>query len=420
MGYARRIMDEELDELMAGLPAVAIEGAKGVGKTATASARADRVISLDSAATREILEADPDLALADARTTFIDEWQYVPDVWNLVRHAVDNGAPPGRFLLAGSAMPRPDSELHSGAGRIVRLMLRPMSLPERAIETPTVSMRALLSGSADIAGTTNVTTADYAEEIVASGFPGIRSSAPKVRARLLDSYVDRIVDHDIADMGATVRRPASLKQWLTAYGIATATTASYASLLSAATPGEDVKPSKPTALGYRDLLQRMWVLDPVPAWRPILTSLKALGQAPKHHLVDPALAARLAGVTVDSLLRGGGPDVGQGVFLGALFESLTAQTVRVMAQACDARVSHARLQGGQHEVDLIVEGPELKVLAIEVKLSTAVRPADVAQLNWLETQMPGRVIDKVLINTGTYAYRRKDGVAVVPLALLGL
>jgi len=103
---------------------------------------------------------------------------------------------------------------------------------------------------------------------------------------------------------------------LTAYGIATATTASYASLLSAATPEEDEKPSKPTALGYRDLLQRMRVLDPVPAWRPILTSLKALGQAPEHHLVDPALAARLAGVTVDSLLRGGGPDVGQGVFLG--------------------------------------------------------------------------------------------------------
>jgi len=419
MSYARRILDDELDDLMAGLPAIALEGAKGVGKTATASQRADQIVSLDTAAAREMIEADPRLALGQARTTFIDEWQYVPDVWNLVRHAVDDGAPPGRFLLAGSATPRPDSKLHSGAGRIVRLMVRPMSLPERTIETPTVSMRALLSGGADITGATSVSTSDYAEEITASGFPGIRSAAPRLRSRLLDSYIDRIVDHDIPQMGEVVRRPTSLKQWLTAYGIATSTTASYASLLSAATPGEDSKPSKPTALIYRDLLQRIWVLDPVPAWRPALASLKALGQSPKHHLVDPALSARLAGATVDSLLRGDGPDTGQGVFLGALFESLAAQTVRVLAQACDARVSHARLQGGQHEIDLIVEGPGLKVLAIEVKLSTVVRPADVAQLNWLEHQMPNRLIDKVLINTGAYAYRRKDGVAVVPLALLG-
>jgi len=420
MSYVRRILDDELDDLMDGLPAIAIEGAKGVGKTATASARADSVISLDSVATREIIESDPQLALGHGHTTFIDEWQYVPDVWNLVRHAVDNGAVPGRFLLAGSATPKPKVKLHSGAGRIVRLMLRPMSLPERAIETPTVSMRALLSGGADIAGMTDIGTADYAQEICASGFPGIRSATTRLRARLLDSYIDHIVDHEIPGMGETVRRPTSLKQWLTAYGIATATTASYASLLSAATPGESQKPSKPTTMNYRDLLQRVWVLDPVPAWSPVLSSLKALGQAPKHHLVDPALTVRLAGASVDSLLRGDGPEAGQGVFLGALFESLAAQTVRVLAQACEARVSHARLQGGQHEIDLIVEGPGLRILAIEVKLSTAVRPADVVQLNWLEQQMPDRLIDKVLINTGAYAYRRKDGVAVVPLALLGL
>jgi len=125
------------------------------------------------------------------------------------------------------------------------------------------------------------------------------------------------------------------------------------------------------------------------------------------------------GATTESLIRGVGPSHGQEAFLGALFESLAVQTVRVLAQACEATMSHLRTQGGEHEVDMIVERQDHCVLPIEVKLSGVVRPADVGQLNWLERQMPERVIDKVLINTGSFAYRRSDGVAVVPLALLG-
>jgi len=207
--------------------------------------------------------------------------------------------------------------------------------------------------------------------------------------------------------------------WLAAYGAATGTTASYASILNAATPGEGEKPAKETAMAYRDVLQRMWILDPVPAWLPVFAHLKRLGQTPKHHLVDPALAATLVGATENSLLMGRGPLRSDTTFFGSLFESLAAQTVRVLAESLDARVSHMRIQGGDHEVDLIVETPDHRVLAIEVKASTAVRPADVAHLNWLESQVPDLILDKVLLNTGDRAYRRPDGVAVVPLALLG-
>jgi len=419
MDYRRRIVDIELDELITGLPAIALEGAKGVGKTATATRRADRIYSLEDANQRAMLEVDPVLAFRGEGTIFIDEWQHAPYVWNAVRRAVDDGAAAGRFLLAGSAGADPSIKLHSGAGRIVRLMMRPMSLPERGIETPTVSLQALLDGGAAIAGQTSIGVEAYAEQILASGFPGIWSKAESVRRHLLDSYIDRIIDHDITEMGQIVRRPASLLQWLTAYGAATARTASYASLLEASTAGESAMPTKVTAIVYRELLQRIWILDPLPAWVPVFASLKALGQAPKLHLVDPALAARLMGATMESLLRGAGPDFGQGVFLGALFESLAVQTVRVLAQACDARVFHMRTHGGEHEIDIIVERRDHQVIAIEVKLSGVVRPADVAQLNWLDQQLPGRVVDKVLINTGPYAYRRPDGVAVVPLALLG-
>ena len=421
MAYERRLIDETLDRWLPELSAIALEGAKGVGKTATASQRATETFSLDRKLTRRNVADDPEIILAAKPTTFVDEWQLVPPVWDVVRRAVDDGAEPGRFLLAGSASLPSDARVHSGAGRIVRLLMRPMSMPERHLESPTVSLADLLSGGRGaVSGTTGLSTADYVGEILRTGFPAIRRAGSSVRGDLLDSYIDRIVDHDVVEAGAVVRRPETLRSWLAAYGAATSMTTSYATILAAATPGESVAPAKRTATGYRDLLQRMWVLDPLPAWVPTFAHLDRLGQSPKHHLVDPGLAARLVGANESSLIRGEGPSGYDGTFLGALFESLVVQTVRVLAQANQARTSHMRLQGGDNEVDIIVARQDLKVLAIEAKVSPIVRPADVAHLNWLDDQLPGRVVDKVLVNTGDRAFRRPDGVAVVPLALLGV
>ena len=406
---------------MAVLPAISIEGAKGVGKTATAQRRAGRVFTLDDDETRAVVSGNPKAVLQGDTSVFIDEWQLVPSVWNVVRHAVDDGAVPGKFLLAGSALPGKETRIHSGAGRIVRMMMRPLSLPERGLETPTVSLAALLAGGAPIDGITSIGVGDYLDEILSSGLPGIRSAAPGARSDLLQSYVDRIVDHEIDELSERSRRSESVRAWLAAYGAATATTTSYSTLLDAATPGEDDKPGRATAMVYRDLLQRMWVLDPLPAWIPGWGHIDRLGQAPKHHLVDPALAAVLVGATSESLLTGAGPAgvKRDGTFFGALFESLAVQTVRVLA-AAGATTAHFRRNGGEQEVDVIVVRPDRRVLAVEVKLAATVRPADVRGLNWLATQAPDMVVDKVLLNTGTIAYRRPDGVAVVPLALLGL
>ena len=190
--------------------------------------------------------------------------------------------------------------------------------------------------------------------------------------------------------------------------------------MDAATPGESDKPSKPTALAYRDLLTRVRVLDPLPAWIPGFSHLKRLSQGPKHHLVDPALAARLVGSTFESLVGGQESVVSRdGTFLGALFESLAVQTVRALADTCEAKVLHFRTFDDRQKIDIIVQRPDLRVLAIEVKFSQQVRPADAASLNWLEARIPGLVVDKVILNTSDRAFRRKDGVAVVPLALLG-
>jgi hypothetical protein len=297
-----------------------------------------------------------------------------------------------------------------------------MSFPERGVEEPTVSFAELLAGGAPVAGRTDVGVSVYADEILASGFPGIRDAAPAARVPLLDSYIDRVVDRHLAEAGAEVRRPAALRAWLAAYAAATASTASYGAMLDAATPGEVDKPGRRTGAAYREHLERIWVIEPVPAWLPAFASLRRLGQAPKHHLADPALAARLLGVGKQALIGGtADPLLGAGrTFLGALFESLVTQTVRVLAQASGARVSHMRIDGGAREIDLIVERDDLRVLAVEVKLSVDVGPKDVRHLNWLAQQLPDRVVDRVVIYAGQFARRRaSDSVALVPLALLG-
>ena len=394
--------------------AIALDGLKGVGKTATARRRATAEWRLDDPAQRDVIRADFDLATAPRGTLLIDEWQHLPQVWDSVRRQVDAGAMPGRFLLTGSATPVNATGTHSGAGRILSLRMRPLALHERGQAHPTISLAALLSGTAGLlGGKSKFDLADYIDAIIGSGFPGVQGTSARVRRQMLDSYLQRVIDRDLPDQGFEVRRPETLRRWLAAYAAASSTTTSYSKILDATTGGEGSQPAKTTTIAYREHLSRVWLLDPLPGWIPANSPLKRLQQAPKHQLADPALAARLLGLTEASL-----PGPSGAHMLGPLFESLACLSVRVGAQAAEARVSHLRLSGGDREIDFIVEGPEGQVLAIEVKLARSVEDADVRHLLWLRQQIPDRIVDLVVINTGPAAYRRPDGVAVIPLAML--
>ncbi len=352
----------------------------------------------------------------------IDEWQLAPAVWDRVRKAVDEDARDGQFLIAGSAVVALGVRIHSGAGRIVSLAMRPLSIAERGLIEPTVSLAELLTGSRPaIKGRSDVDLAGYVDEILASGFPGIRGLPDRARAIQLDSYLSRIVERELPENGLNVRRPDALRAWLAAYAAASSTDAAYTKILDAATAGIVDKPSRATVDNYREHLSRIFVLDPIPAWVPMFSSLKRLTLSPKHHLVDPALEARLVGIGKAGLLQGSGDRVATttGTWLGALYESLVAQSVRVYAAAASARVGHLRTKETDHEIDLIVEGEDRRVVAIEVKLSESVSDKDVRHLNWLHAQIGDMVADRVLVTTGEHAYRRSDGAAVVPLALLG-
>jgi predicted AAA+ superfamily ATPase len=420
--YRRRILDDELDELMGGLPAVALEGAKAVGKTATASERATTVHQLDDPDQRAIAEADIDRLLGSPPPVLIDEWQYVPPVWDRVRRAVDAGATPGQFLLTGSSSPE-DTGTHSGGGRIVSLRMRPFSLAERLDEPPTVSLAELLVGARPaVGGSTACKLERYTEEVLRSGFPSLRELRGRALRAQLDGYLGRVVDREFPELGHTVRNRGALRRWMTAYAAATATTTSFEKIREASTSGDERKPARTTVQPYRDVLERLFILDEVPGWQPSRNRIAQLALPPKHHLADPALAARLLGATANALLKGEspGPNIPRdGTLLGALFESLVTQSVRVYAQAAEATVGHLRTHRGDHEVDLIVERDDGRVVAIEVKLTTAPGADATRHLRWLSEQIGEELLDAIIITTGPEAYRRPDGIAVVPAALLG-
>ena len=421
--YQRRTVDTELDELIAGgAAAISIEGAKAVGKSATALERVHTAFLLEEPATRQLLEADPS-RIATGQPTLVDEWHHLPATWDVVRRAVDAGAAPGQFLLTGSAS-APHPGTHSGAARIVTVRMRPMALCERGVGTPTVSLAALLAGGRPpIGGTTEVDLERYVDEIVRSGFPAVRTMSDRLRRAQLRGYVDRVIDRDFPDiMDRKVRNPAALRRWLTAYAAATSTVTSYEKIRDAATFGEGDKPSRTTTQPYRDTLEALYVLDPVRAWLPTNNHIAELANSPKHHLADPALAASLLGLGPGALLSGAPgplPLPRDGVLLGALFESLVALSVRVFAQAAEANVGHLRTHRGDHEIDLIVERDDRKIVAVETKLTATITDDDVKHLLWLRNEIGDDLLDAVVVTTGRHAYRRTDGIAVVPAALLG-
>jgi predicted AAA+ superfamily ATPase len=419
--YRPRVLDAELDELSTGLPAICLEGAKAVGKTATATQRARTVYDLDDPGQRAVAEADLDRLIASPPPILFDEWQYLPPIWDRVRRAVDAGAAPGQFLLAGSASPE-GLGTHSGAGRIVSLRMRPLSLAERLEPSPTVSLANLLSGGrGPIKGTTELRLEDYTDEILRSGFPGFRSLGNRALRVQLESYISRIVDRDFPEL-RPVRNPAALRRWMTAYAAATATTTTFEKIRDASSGGQETAPARSTVIPYRDVLERLFILDPVPGWKPTLNRLSELTLPPKHHLADPALAASLLGASAGGLLDGqalGPPIPRDGSLLGALFESLVTLSVRVYAQRAEASVAHLRTVNGDREIDLIAERADGRVVAIEAKLASSPSDSSIRHLKWLEDRLGPDLLDAIVVTTGADAYRREDGIGVVPAALLG-
>ena len=305
----------------------------------------------------------------------IDEWQRIPQIWDYVRRAVDNGAKPGTFLLTGS-ISNTDTNIHSGAGRIIKKKMYPLSLAERDIETPTVSVAELLSGAAplksDIRGRTKISGRDYIYEISASGLPEFRRLSPESRNIAFESFFSNILTHDFRQQGIRIRQPETLLRWLRAYAAAVSTDAGYMEKLDASTAGERSKPAAKTTIAYREALENLWLLDELPPWLDGESFYSGLKMSPKHYLADPALAAYLLGINEKIMAGGNGwpPraetfDIKYGSIIGRLFESLIHLCLNVYASINNAKLYFAKTYKGEREVDFIIQKGQ-RLIACEV------------------------------------------------------
>lgn len=418
-GYQRRIIDNSIDELFPSFAAISIDGARAIGKTSTGRERAKTILDLDLPEMRQLIQADPKYLSRVGTPVLIDEWQHVPEVWDRVRRLVDSDSTGERFILAGSAAPV-GTHLHSGAGRI-RFRMRPLSIAERDLATPTVRVRDLLSANThDIQGSSDVELRDYVREIVASGFPQARQMSDHARGVWLDDYIERVITHDFTEQGHRIRRPELLRGWLRGYAAATASSTTFTKIGASLDPGEATGPTKKTSIAYRDVLSSLYLLDQIDAWSPSQKFLARAALAPKHFLADPALAARLLNLNEVKLMSAAEPTTNNGdrTRLGDFFEALVALSLQTYAAANDAQVSHFRDHDGRHEIDFIIHRGHAAAVGFEVKLKSSITDHDVRHLLWLKESAPDQIVDLVVIYTGAHAYRRQDGVAVIPLALL--
>lgn len=422
-----RLIENYLQEIMRELPAFAIDGLKGVGKTDTATALAQTVFNLDFEADRLLLQNNVNRLLRAKKPILLDEWQRLPSVWDFVRRAVDMERVGGSYLLTGSASAK-NLDIHSGAGRIIRLRMFPLSLQERGLERPTVSLEELFSqnpsSSLPIEGDCQTGFEDYLREIALSGLPALRIESPRTRRLAIGSYLDNLLTHDFEQEGIRIRQPQMLRRWLASYASAVASTAAYNLILDRATPGDTEKPAAKTTIAYREALQRLWLIDELPTWLDG-EAYARLKKTPKHFVADPAFVLQLLSIDLDGIIKDASRtlpesrfDERYGNIVGRLFEALIYQSIRVYASVNDAEVGYFHTHRGEREIDFIVT-QGAKTIAIEVKATPSVEDGDVRHLVWLRDAMKGRLTDALVINTGPVAYRRPDGIAVVPAALLG-
>ena len=417
--YLPRVGDAELLRRLEAAGAVLIEGPRACGKTAMARQVAASEVLLDiDANARRAMAVDPGLVLAEDRPRLIDEWQTEPAIWNHVRHAVDRhvarGGRRGQFILTGSAVPADDITRHTGAGRISRLRLRPMTLMEAGVSTGHISMGGMLRGRFDGCPDSRMPLPEIAAQICRGGWPGDigRSDAVCLTART--DYLEEIRRGDIERLDGVRRDPENVGRLLRSLARNVATTVS-ARAIAADAGGGDGPLDSDTVRGYLNALRRLLVYEEQPVWAPHLRSRSRLRQAPKRHFADPSLATVALGATPERLLA----DL---ELLGVLFESLVHRDLRVYSQAHDASVHHYRDNTGL-EVDMVVEDRSGAWCAFEVKLGVG-QVDNAAQtllkfrdrLDLEKVGEPGTL--GVIVSSG-YGYMRGDGIAVIPVTAMG-
>ncbi|MBP5371354.1 MAG: ATP-binding protein [Bacteroidales bacterium] len=423
MGYFERIHDGILAGKLQSSGAVLIEGPKWCGKTSTGAHLAKSVIYLQDPDKRksyeQLADTTPSLLLHGEAPHLIDEWQTLPVVWDAVRFAVDQRQKMGQFILTGSATPLDDATaqreiLHSGTGRIARMRMYPMSLWESKDSNGTVSLSDLFAGkTADLYAESQLTVEDIAYLMCRGGWPGALSLKKKQALDVVYNYVDEIINLDIHRVDGTEKNPERVRQVLRslARNISTMTTAT---TIMQDVQANDVSITDKTLTNYMSALRRLFVTEDLKAWQPSLRSKTAIRTSHKRHFTDPSIATALLELNPNSVID----DFN---LFGYLFEDMCVRDLRCYTLPLRGDVFHYHDQANM-ESDAVIRLYDGRWALIEVK--TGSKQIEDAAKNLLklastiDTDKIGEPSFLMILTAGQFAYRRKDGVLVVPIGCL--
>ena len=419
--YKQRIADRILERKVLGKGAVLIEGPKWCGKTTTAKQLAKSVLDLGDASVLKqstlMMEISPKSLLEGATPRLIDEWQALPSIWDSIRSEVDKRGEPTQFILTGSSvLPDANDTIHSGTGRFAHVMMRPMSLYESGESTGTVSLRDLFDGKTPEVQRNSLKIDDLAYLTCRGGWPWATLISPKVALDQAFDYVDSVIKRDMQRVDKVKRNPERTRALLRSYARNIAQQVSYSTIRKDMLSNDASTLDEDTIADYIKALKRLFVIEDLAAWNPNIRSKAAVRTSDTRHFVDPSIGTAALGLGPKDLVN----DLQS---FGLFFEGLVVRDLRVYAEALDGALYHYKDSNGL-ECDTVLHRRNGSYALLEVKLGGEELINDAAEsmielADDIDTdKMPAPSFMAVVVGVGGFAYRRKDGVYVIPIGCL--
>lgn len=419
--YKKRIADDIIKRKLKGKGAVLIEGPKWCGKTTTAERMASSVLYMDDPQfkTQNILMAqvNPKILLQGETPRLIDEWQLAPELWDTIRFEVDHRHELGQFILTGSAVPVETKNIsHSGTGRFAWVTMRPMSLYESGDSTGDVSLANLFSSPKTIEGISNLSFEGLTFAICRGGWPQAIDMSPDIALDQATDYYEAVIRSDINRVDGIKKSSDKIRKLMRAYARNQGEQVANTILAKDVNGNNETEISVDTVVTYLDALRKIFVIEEMPAWNPNLRSKTAIRTSNTRYFVDPSIAVAALGIGPNDLIN----DLKT---FGFIFETLCVRDLRVYADSLNGDVFHYRDKDGQ-ECDAVIHLRNGKYGLIEIKLGGDKLIEDGANnLKKMESKIDLEKMGKpsflmVLIGVGDYAYRRSDGIYIVPIGCL--
>lgn len=414
--YRPRVIDELVEQYLQAFGAICIEGPKWCGKTWTAHMHAKSAFLVSDPAgnfqNRQLAQLDPSIVLDGEFPRLIDEWQEVPSLWDAVRFKVDDQAVKGQFILTGSATPKRRGVMHSGTGRIARLRMMPMSLYESGDSSGSISLKDICNSVYETKLTGEVQLRTIATLILRGGWPGSIGLSTKNAVLIPRMYLKNVVDDDVDKIDDIKRDKAKMRLLLRSLARNESTTVGKKKLKDDMMGVEKTSIDEDTITDYLDVFTRLFILENQKPYGASLRSSLSVKQAEKRHFTDPSFACSLLGITQEDKL------IGDLQTFGFMFEALCVRDLRIYAQAFGGELYHYQ-DYENNEIDAVIEMPDGSWSAFEIKLGA--NQIDAAAQSLLKIQAkflkPASSLC-VICGLSNAAYRRPDGVFVVPLTAL--